>query len=259
MGKIQTCTLITLIIKKLKSENMKKSISRVLLGFIMLASAACTKIDNYDGPGASFEGNLISSEGGNLLTSQGSTQIRLEQISWSATPSPQEIPSKFDGTFIDTKLFKGTYKVIPKGGAFWPIYDTARVEIDKGTKHDFTVTPYLVIKNFTAILAGTTLTLHYDISAPISAGLPTILETQPFVNTSKLVGTGASIRDFSDIYKKTINKEWADLTTAEKSITIEIPNMLRGRKFFVRAGVRLNDSFKSYNFSEIIEVDVPST
>lgn len=236
---------------------MKNLISKVLLGIIILASAACTKIDNYKGPDASFEGNLISSEGGNLLTSQGSSQIRLEQISWSDTPSPQEIPSKFDGTFKDSKLFKGTYKVIPKGGAFWPIYDTVTVKIEGSTKHDFVVTPYLLIKNFTATLDGTNLTLKYDIEAPISAGLPTILETQPFINTTKLVGAGASIRDFSDAYKQNINKEFADLTVPQRSFTIEIPNMIPGRKFFTRVGVRLNDSFKSYNFSDIIEIDVP--
>ncbi|GAA4318592.1 hypothetical protein GCM10023149_16750 [Mucilaginibacter gynuensis] len=229
----------------------------MLLGLTILASSACTKIDNYPGPDASFEGNLISTEGGNLLTSQNSSQIRLEQISWSATPSPQEIPSKFDGTFKDSKLFKGKYKVIPKGGAFWPIYDTITVDINKGTKHDFTVTPYLLIKNFTATLNGTTLTLTYDIEAPISAGLPTILETQPFINTTKLVGAGASIRDYSDAYLKRINKEYVDMTDAEKTISIDVENMVPGRKFFARVGVRLNDSFKSYNFSDIIEIDIP--
>jgi hypothetical protein len=199
----------------------------------------------------------VSSEGGNLLTSQGSTQIRLEQISWSATPSPQEIPSKFDGTFKDSKLFKGKYKVIPKGGAFWPIYDTTTVDIGKGTMHDFVVTPYIIIKNFTAALNGNTLTLKYNMEAPIGAGLPTIIETQPYINTTKLVGAGASIRDYSDVFKKTINKEWSDLSDADKAISIEVPGLVSGRKFFVRVGVRLNDSFKSSNFSEIIEIDVP--
>jgi hypothetical protein len=236
---------------------MKKLISRMLLGLTVLAASACTKIDNYDGPEASLEGNIVSSEGGNLLTSQGSTQIRLEQISWSATPSPQEIPSKFDGTFKDSKLFKGKYKVIPKGGAFWPIYDTLTVDIDKGTKQDFTVTPYIVIKNFTATLTGTALKLKYDLTAPIGAGLPTVIETQPYINTTKLVGAGASIRDYSDVYKKSINKEWGDMTAADKSITIDVPNLVPGRKFFVRVGIRVNDSFKSSNFSDIIEINVP--
>ena len=175
---------------------MKKLISIILLGVAILATSACTKIDNYPGPDASFQGNLISSEGGNLETSSGSTQIWMQQIGWT---TPQTIPSKFDGTFEDTKLFKGGYKVIPEGGAFWPIYDTITVNIAQGTKHDFTVTPYIVIKNFQAVLNGTTLTLTYDIDAPIAAGLPTIKDTQPYVNTTKLVGAGASIRDFSEI------------------------------------------------------------
>lgn len=237
---------------------MKNLMSKIFLGITIMASAACTKIDNYDGPNAAFEGNIISSEGGNLLTSQGSTQIRLEQISWSATPSPQEIPSKFDGTFRDTKLFKGKYKVIPKGGAFWPVYDTLRVDIGKDTKHDFTVTPYLLLKNFTATLTGTTLTLKYNLVAPVGAGMPKILETQPYVNTTKLVGAGASIRAFSEDRRVAINKDWNDMTDADKAITLVIPDVLPGRTFFVRAGVSVGDSFKSSNFSEIIQIDVPA-
>jgi hypothetical protein len=233
---------------------MKKLISRILMGITILASSACTKTDNYDGPNASFQGNIISSAGGNLLTSSGSTQIKLQQIGWT---TPQTIPSKFDGTFEDTKLFKGNYKVIPTGGAFWPVYDTLTVKIDNGTKHDFTVTPYIVIKNFTSTLTGTTLTLKFDIDAPIAAGLPTIKDAQPYVNTTKLVGTGASIRDFSDVNAITINKDFIDLSAADKSMTLTVPNLIPGRTFFVRVGVRLSDSFNSSNFSEIVQVDVP--
>ncbi|MDB5125575.1 MAG: hypothetical protein JWP94_3704 [Mucilaginibacter sp.] len=233
---------------------MKKLISRILVGATLLASSACTKIDNYPGPNASFQGNIISSTGGNLLTSGGSTQIWMQQIGWTA---PQTIPSKFDGTFEDTRLFSGGYRVLPTGGAFWPIYDTITVNLGKGTRHDFTVTPYLVIKNFKATLSGTTLTLTYDIDAPIVAGLPTIKDTQPYVNTTRLVGTGASIRDFSDVNSVTINKNFIDMSTAEKSRTLTVPNLIPGRTFFVRVGVRLNDSFNSSNFSEIVQVDIP--
>jgi hypothetical protein len=237
---------------------MKQLISRVLLGVSILAASACTKIDNYDAPDASFEGRLIdATTKANFLTSQGSIQVRMEQVSWSATPSPQEIPSKFDGTFKDSKLFKGTYRIIPKGGAFWPLYDSVRVDVVKGSSHDFELTPYITIKNFTQSLAGTTLTLKFDIDAPIPAGLPTIIDAQPYVNTTKLVGAGASIRDYSETKAVVINKEFIDMTPAEKSITLTIPNLISGRKFFVRVGVRLNDSFKSSNFSEIVEVDVP--
>jgi hypothetical protein len=233
---------------------MKKLISRILMGVAILASSACTKIDNYPGPNASFQGNLISSTGGNLLTSGGSSQIWMQQIGWTA---PQTIPSKFDGTFEDTQLFSGNYKVVPTGGAFWPVYDTVTVNLTKGTKHDFTVTPYLVIKNFTATLNGTTLTLTYDIDAPVVAGLPTIKDTQPYVNTTSLVGAGASIQVFSDANGVTINKDFIDMTAADKSRTLTVPNLIPGRTFFVRVGVRLSDSYNSSNFSNIIQIDVP--
>jgi len=233
---------------------MKKLISIILAGMAVLAISACTKTDNYDGPNASFQGNIISTAGGNLPTSSGSTQIKLQQIGWT---TPQTIPSKFDGTFEDTKLFKGGYRVIPTGGAFWPVYDTITVNIAQGTRHDFTVTPYIVIKNFTATLTGTTLNITYDIDAPIVAGLPTIKDTQPYVNTTKLVGTGASIRDFSDVNAVTINKDFIDMSAAEKSRTLTVPNLIPGRTFFVRVGVRLSDSYNSSNFSNIIEIDVP--
>jgi len=233
---------------------MKKLISIILAGMAVLAISACTKTDNYDGPNASFQGNITSTAGGNLPTSSGSTQIKLQQIGWT---TPQTIPSKFDGTFEDTKLFKGGYRVIPTGGAFWPVYDTITVNIAQGTRHDFTVTPYIVIKNFTATLTGTTLNITYDIDAPIVAGLPTIKDTQPYVNTTKLVGTGASIRDFSDVNAVTINKDFIDMSAAEKSRTLTVPNLIPGRTFFVRVGVRLSDSYNSSNFSNIIEIDVP--
>lgn len=229
-----------------------------MLGVGLLTSAACTKIDNYDGPNASFQGRFIdATTHANFQTAQNSIQVQLEQISWSDNPTPQFIPSKFDGTFEDSQLFKGTYRIIPKGGAFWPVYDSLKMEINKGSSHDFELTPYLTIKNFTHELNGTTLTLHFDIDAPIVAGLPTIIDAQPYVNTTKLVGPGASIRDFSDLHLVAINKEFVDMAPADKSFTIDIPDLLPGRTFFVRVGVRLNDSFKSSNLSEVIQINVP--
>lgn len=229
-----------------------------MFGIAILAMSACKKIDNYPGPNASFEGRLIDkTTGKNFLTSTNSMQIKLEQISWSDTPVPQEIPSKIDGTFKDSKLFKGKYRVTPKGGAFWPILEPLEINIDQGTKHDFELTPYLVIKNFTHVLTGKSLTLTFTLEAPIGAGMPQISDVQPYVNTTSYVGSDATIKQYSTDLMKPINKEWNDMTPADKSITITIPELLSGRTFFVRVGARVNDSFKSINYSEIVEVKVP--
>ncbi|GAO42566.1 DUF3823 domain-containing protein [Flavihumibacter petaseus] len=233
---------------------MKLRMGKLLLGACILLAASCVKPDNYDGPDASFEGSVLN-EGfkQNLQTCTGNFAIRLEQLSWSETPSPQDIPIKYDGTFKNSKLFSGHYRVSLKGGAFWPI-PPVELDISKGTTYDFQVTPYLNVENFTYELDGTTLTLHFNVSAPID-GIPNVIEVQPYVNTTEIVGPGASIYDFSDVFRKTVNKAYTDLSEEDRTITIE--DLIPGRTFFVRVGVRFDNSDKSSNLSEIIKIEVP--
>jgi hypothetical protein len=236
---------------------MKPQLCTLLLGAGMLiAGVSCVKKDNYDAPEASFEGNLVDqSSKNNIQTATGNVTIRLEQLNWSATPAPQDIPVKMDGTFKNSKLFKGHYRVSIKGGAFWAV-PPVELDIDKGTKYDFSLTPYLYITSFTHKLDSTTLTLRFNMQAPI-AGMPSITEIQPYVNTTEMVGPGASIRDYSEVYKITVEKEWADMSPADRSPEFVIPNLIRGRTFFVRVGVRFNNDDKSSNLSEIIKIVVP--
>ena len=223
---------------------------------MLIAGVSCVKKDNYDAPEASFEGNLVDqSSKNNIQTATGNVTIRLEQLSWSATPAPQDIPVKMDGTFKNSKLFKGHYRVSIKGGAFWAM-PPVELDIDKGTRYDFSLTPYLYITNFTHKLDSTTLTLRFNMQAPI-AGMPSITEIQPYVNTTEMAGPGASIRDYSEVYKISMDKEWADMSPADRSPEFIIPNLIRGRTFFVRVGVRFNNDDKSSNLSEIIKIEVP--
>lgn len=236
---------------------MKLQLNIVLLSAGMLiAVMSCVKKDNYDGPDASLEGNLIDQGSkNNIQTATGNVTIRLEQLSWSETPVPQDIPVKMDGTYNNSKLFKGHYRVSIKGGAFWAV-PPVEMDIDKGTHYDFNLTPYLYITNFTYKLDSTTLTLRFNMDAPM-AGIPSVTEIQPYVNTTEMVGPGASIRDFSDVYKISVNKEWADMSPADKSPEFTITNLLHGRTFYVRVGVRFNNDDKSSNLSEIVKIQVP--
>lgn len=234
-----------------------KRIHAILLGIYVVALASCVKKDSYSGPNASLEGNLlVAGTKTNFQTATGNVQVRLEQLSWSETPAAQDIPSKIDGTYKNSKLFKGHYRVTPFGGAFWPVLPI-EIDIDNGSRQDFELTPYLFITNFTHALDGKNLTLNFNLSAPIETGLPTIIEFQPYINTTKMVGPGASIYDYSDIFKQTVSLEWLAMTPADKTREIVVENLLPGRTYYVRVGVRFNDSYKSSNLSEIIEVTVP--
>ena len=240
---------------------MKYRISLIFLGMSMLiAGSSCIKKDNYPGPNASLQGNIFqdgTSSKNMVQTCTGNFSIRLEQLDWSSTPTPQDIPVKYDGTYQNTELFSGHYRVSIKGGAFWPVAPQ-EIDVRQGTTLDFQLTPYLTLANFTADMAdSTTLSIHFDMQAPIDAGIPTVLEMQPFINTTRIVGPGASIFDFSDANKVSINKDWSAMTASDKSPTMVVPNLIKGRTFFVRVGVRFNNDDKSYNLSEIIKVDVP--
>jgi Domain of unknown function (DUF3823_C)/Protein of unknown function (DUF3823) N-terminal domain len=239
---------------------MKLRINAILLGLsILMTVPSCIKKDNYPGPDASLEGNLFqdgTASKTNIQVCSGNLSIRLEQLSWNATPAPQDIPVKYDGTYQNTKLFKGHYRVSIKGGAFWPVAPV-EMDISNVSHYDFQLTPYLLVNNIKAELNGTTLTVSCNLDAPIGGGIPTVTEIQPFVNTTKIVGPGASIFDFSDVNKLPVNKDWEKMSVADKSPVIDIPNLVAGRTFFVRLGVRYNNDDKSYNLSDIIQVDVP--
>ncbi|MEX6689982.1 DUF3823 domain-containing protein [Danxiaibacter flavus] len=228
-----------------------------LVASLLFFASSCVKTDSYAGPDASLHGNIIE-EGSknNVQTCTGNFSIRLEQLSWDSTPTPQDIPVSYDGSYQNTKLFSGHYRVSIHGGAFWPVAPE-EMDITSASIKDFTLTPYVVINNFTAVMTdSTTLKLNFDIDAPV-AGIPKVLEIQPYVNTTQVVGPGASIFDFSDLKKITVNKEWSDFTPADKSREIIIEDMVPGRIFYVRVGVKFDNNDKSSNLSQIIKITVP--
>ncbi|MFB6454058.1 DUF3823 domain-containing protein [Chitinophaga sp. Hz27] len=237
---------------------MKKMIYSLLVAAVVCAGYSCKKVDNYAGPDATFKGNLIDNvTGKNLLTETGGFNVQLDELSWSANPTPYYIPAKPDGTFEDTRIFSGHYRITPTQGAFWPLTDTTLLDIGGTTSHDFKVTPYLEIQNFSYKLSGTTLQMTFNIFAPITAGLPNIIDIQPFVNNTPFVGSGATIYNvYTGPNIQTINGPYTDVI-AKTTYTLTVPNLLSGRTFYARVGVRVNDSYKKFNYSEIVKVDVP--
>ncbi|SEW55150.1 DUF3823 domain-containing protein [Chitinophaga arvensicola] len=239
---------------------MQKIIKGLLIGLLALSIASCSKTDNYPGPNAAFKGRILDKtdpKNGNFLTETAGIQIKLEELSWSATPSPQTIPSKDDGTFEDTQLFAGHYRVTPMGGPFWPVAGV-ELDINKGNNtHDIAVTPYLKIVNLAHRFEGTTLVMTFKIQAPVTENLPRLLDVQSFVNVTKYVGNGATIPQYtSDKTMQKIEANWSD-AIAQQTFEIRVPDIKAGRVFFARVGARVDDSYKQYNFSEEIQVQLP--
>lgn len=243
---------------------MKKLLIYSILGASLLSVTSCYKTDNWEAPGARVHGRIIDSyTGENLLSSQDDWGIRIWERSWTASePTPRNLSVKQDGSYNNSKVFAGTYDMLPYGGPFWPITDTVKnVAFNGTTEQDFTVTPYLQLIDFEASLDGLNLTMKCRLKAPIRTGLPNLVEIKPFVSLTTFCGATSSI----DIAEYTnpriqINKSWQDeVGDAEISdvYTVGPLPVKAGYTYYVRLGANVNDANRKYNYTEIVRVDVP--
>lgn len=233
-----------------------------MLSFGVLSS--CMKIDNFNPPNATFSGNVIDSVTGKpFLTGQGEAHIRIWEVSYKDNPTPQDIPIKQDGTFNDTKLFNATYDMQPYGGAFWPAQRDSAIKLNKSLQKDFKVVPYLYVVDVNSQLDDTTLKLTCRLKAPITQNLPRVLDIRPFVSLTPFVGAGSRIDEYAlDKYAINVNSNWSDGvgdSTGEGSTTYVLPDLplKAGRTFYVRIGVRVEDTYQEYNYSDIVKIPVP--
>ncbi len=226
--------------------------------------SSCYKKDNWDAPDARISGNIIDSYTGKpLLSSQADWSIRIWERSWKeSVPVNQTIPVKQDGSYNNTKLFAGTYDMLPYGGPFWPITDTVKnvVFSSAGTQKDFTVTPYLQLVDFETSLQGTDLTLKVRLKAPKRVGLPNIVEIKPFLSLTNFVGESNYINIAEYNNKRIqINKSWltavGDVETSNVYTIGPLP-LKAGYTYNVRVGANVNDANRKYNYSEIKQVVV---
>jgi hypothetical protein len=123
-----------------------KNILYLFLGAILFLSS-CQKIDNWDEPGSRLYGNIIDSyTGENLVMDNNDWQIRIWDRTWEQThpgtvAQYQTLAVKKDGVYNNSKLFPGTYDMLPYDGPFWPVDTVKNVVLGSEAQQNFTVTP----------------------------------------------------------------------------------------------------------------------
>ena len=240
---------------------------RIIYSLPVLASTflfSCTNIDNYAEPSSRMSGNVIDqTTGQNILTGLNEFTVRLWETSWSDNPTPQDIPVNQDGTYNNTKLFDATYAMEPYAGPFWPIERLPDKKLKGSLTQDFEVIPYLHITDVTHTLEGETLQLSCKLQAPVTINLPMVRDIRPFVSLTQLCSNTSKIDEYADNkYSVQVNKNWSaigDMYTGESDNIYLLPDLplKSGRTYYVRIGVRVNDTYQKYNYSEIFSVIVP--
>ena len=232
---------------------------KTFLYILLIPALLCAcRIDNVDAPDSTFEGRLVEATGAGIQLEQGasSARLKLEELSWSNTPLPMYLNLKQDGSFINNKLFPGNYKVTPVEGPFYPVAEKV-VDIKGAVSQDFTVIPYLNVDWVAepVVNADKKVSVTFRFTGnPAPEGLikPNPLDYQLFISTNQYVGNNNwDNTAVGAVVPVTVDKEGKDIT-----ITSSVP-MKYSTTYYVRIGVRVNDTYKKYNYTTIKTIKVP--
>lgn len=252
---------------------MKKIVSVLVVGFMTLAVTSCQKFDNYEEPQETLRGTIVDKETKKPFfteTGNNGVRIKLMEYSWSDNPTPYYFTVKQDGTFNNTRIFKGYYNIEPEG-AFVPlvmknangeILSDESVSMDiKGTVElNFEVEPFLRVeyigepivegKKITVKVQISRGTTHPDYQQPIS-------DVYLFINGSSLyVGSN----NFDDRYDRHLSGEEVRNVLGE-TITLTTEGELpAGRTYYLRVGARIDKDIagaKRFNYADVKVVSIP--
>jgi hypothetical protein len=272
---------------------MKKILFYTIL-CVPLSFGSCDlfKIDNYDEPAETLQGEVVdAATGERVLTDQGSEgiRIRLTELSWTDVETLQHNPDfycKPDGSFQNTKIFKGTYN-IRIDGPFIPLVrentsgvpladETQTVDISGVTQVKFEVQPFLKVElvgeptvtngRITAKVKVTRAVSAADFRAKIepmgnwSDAFFNVTDIQLFVSGSSSVGYRARDTRWSSQIEyagSSFDALLGQTVTIQSNSGAAIPS---GRMVFIRAAARINyatETHRRWNYSEPMEVMVP--
>ncbi|MDB5116515.1 MAG: hypothetical protein JWQ79_2007 [Mucilaginibacter sp.] len=243
----------------------------------IITLASCVKNDNYPAPDQTLTGTVIdSSTGQGLQTEQGNSsfQIRAYELSWNNGVGvvPENFNVHTDGSFTNTKVFKGTYKLYPTDGAFVPLVYTSSLgaSVDNGSKTiniqggttnvSFTVDPFLKVEwvGDPVINADKTVTVSFKFTRGTANPIWQFDVTDAFlfVGTTAFVGNNS----YDNLSSTQLNYSAATGTALlgqTVTLTTKIP-LGADRPYYVRVGVRTADNVnKRYNYNVAKSVYIP--
>jgi len=265
----------------------------IIMSVALITFSSCDifKLDNYEEPAETLQGEVVDvATGDPVLTDQGSEgiRVRLTELSWgeNVTPNP-DFYCMPDGTFQNTKLFKGEYN-IRIDGPFIPLIredergvpladETQTVEISGVKKVKFEVQPFLKVEwvddptvsngRVTAKVKVTRAVSEADFRSKIEpmggydASFLNVTDIQLFVSYSSSVGYRARDERWSSVINYTgsaFNSLLGQTVTIQSQGTIP-----SGRTVFVRAAARINydtpkgSGTRRWNYSTSEEVIIP--
>ena len=272
---------------------MKRILFFAWAGFLVaaaLSSCSLFKLDNYDAPEETLNVKVVDVATGNPVlteTSSNGIRIRLVELSFGDNPTPKDYYCSDDGTYHNTKIFKGNYNVRVDGPFIPIVRETADGELIedgsvttdiKGTTNiEFKVQPFLNVEiGGEPVVSGGQITAQVKVTRAVSRdefrekvepmggysdAMANVTDVRLYVSYSNTLGAGNSYSSWNGV-NEYAGASFEDLL--DKPVTIHSNGTIRpGRKVFIRAAARINygtpagTGNRRYNYSAVKEVNIP--
>lgn len=237
---------------------MKNYILYIILLLVTVSFSNC-ETDNYDGPEASIKGKILVGNGNMLQTEQGggNMKLKLEELSWAANDStvaiiPSYLSVKQDGSFNNSKIFSGEYRITPIEGPFYPYDEEGEiVNVSGNTEINFVVTPYLTVEWVTEPYLTVDSFIEADVrfTRNVKEGLtaPDLNDARLYISTTQYCG--------NNNYDSQMVAAPLTIENSQEGETIHLKTAravkYAGTSYYVRAGVNCQDVYKNYNYTDI--------
>ena len=258
---------------------MKRVFYYIAFGIVTLVATSCGKEDNYPAPSETVRGNIVDAATGRNLqgevsgesgTTATGTRIKMLELSWSDNPTPFYIGTKQDGSYNNTRVFKGRYKMSAEGpfvslvqtGAT-PVDNSQTVEVKGGvTTVNFQVEPLLRIEwvGEPVLNPNGSVTVQVRVTRGTAnpAFLGNVTDIDLFLSNTKYVGSNNFDNRFSTrrSYSGTTGND-----VLGQTLTITTTGVLPGkRNHYLRVGARTAltvDGQRLYNYNEPKMITIP--
>jgi hypothetical protein len=223
-----------------------------MLSLLFIIAGCGNELDNYEAPDGGISGQIIDAETGQPvpLPVEGSSGVivNLYELGTGATKSV-DFYAKADGSYANTKVFNGQYRIVVNGPFVDICSDT--VVISGQTRLDLKCIPYSRIKA-TASVSGRVVTINYAItptrSSDVVSDVYGIWNISPGVDnsTANCVGLQTVKNNTNGSFVFDLDKEKAFASNAYKI-------QANGNKVYFRIGAKVSGKV---NYSTTMEVTV---
>jgi hypothetical protein len=254
-----------------------KSIKHIVWSFLVVAViASCGDDDNYPAPAETFKGTIVDKENGEPLqtdiggyTGGSGVRIKMMEYSWSDTPTPYYMYTEMDGTFNNTRIFKGNYGVTVEGP--FVTLPEEKFDISGTVEKTYEVEPFLRVEWVGEPVVNDDGTATVQVKISRGTANPdyqqALTEVWLYVSETQYVGAFSNSLNFST--KLTgVTLPALDATTSittgwpvgMKAVTPTAVQKLfptYARKYFLRVGARINKQAigtNVFNYTTVKEI-----